>query len=1784
MSREPTTPGDDNLDRLLTMSADPPTLDPDARARLLARLQRSVETDISPVRAPEKAPGGPVPMPPRRRPRLSSIVANSLGLAVAGSFVWIGVDLLRGEQAGSSASQVAVYHNEGARPQVIALADGSTAILRAGAEIREVGSRTIELVGGEVLLDVVPREGAFTVASPAGDVEVRGTKFVLRHDAGSRELFAGVLRGEVRLASAGGEAVLQAGEAASMSPGTAPARRPAPRLSHEVQWARDAIVDPTDELKAVRRGNLLARFPNWPGEFPLPVRTMDVDVVVENGVARTTIDQTFFNETPYELEGVYSFPLPADAAISRLAMYVDGKRMEAGVTERQEGRTIYESIVYRRRDPALLEWMQGNEFRVRIFPLPGRTEKRILLSYTQPLSSLYGDYSVRVPIPELDRPVGTVRYRVHVKDPSFTIDSCCVEFKITEAGDGRLAEATMRDVMIGEDLALTLYPRSAPPAVTVAAQPDPGGDYVMVRARPSLPQSSEHTPRRWVVLHDTSASRSPAELAAQTRFLRAALRELDEADRVTLLAFDSTVRALPGGFTRVDALDPDDVAAFLAAAGRDHVGATELGRALDEALALLAADDGAEAPHILYVGDGLASARSDAERAELRARLAGKATFVAAAVGDEVDLDLLDDLAAATGGLRVQLTAGADLRWQALDLAAALNTARLQDVRATLLGDGDVPIAARTHLSASSLADGEALVVMSRKTGSSGPDPKVMVIEGTLAGAPWSQRVELPAATKGAGYLPRLWARAQIAADVRAGAEAHKDEITALGLEHFLVTPFTSLLVLEDEAMYRQFKVRRPSAQDWAHYAAPDEIEVVREPIGAVEPAPGQIVQRRPLPLISDPRQHQQYRALSGEWSRFGSDDADVWGGLTGTEIGQAFGVGGLGLIGTGRGGGGTGEGTIGLGNLGVIGFGGRGTPRDSARTQADVPTQEPVTGASVTERRGPSFVTTADLRNKETSRWQRTTTAAGATQATTKWSGLSTPERATRGHSLYYSGVRAQPVALHHVGDIRLGDLGEHVPALFEDDFDRERERLIATSLGAPAGSISPVARQLLETARAAVKPAQYSAGGGLLRVEADGRFARERTIGGYLREVVVYDGDTLTAHYPDLDLAVERRAGLVEPALLAQWVPWMLPSPDALARWYDVDTEDERTLSLALRGGEDVVLLRLDERHRLVAVEHRRGETALGELRFEYDDKGLTIVAGSERTRVDLAEGAPNLAGIDAVATTLKLPLRGDADLVRLLAEQTPGSAEWRQIQRQRLAVLSALGRHWSTQAVFAEIRKHGKVTRGELVLGGAGLVQAPEEAAAALGELRGDPVAAYIAALRGLRRGKTGPLEQVAKASRGTLVGLLASHARLLADASRGPTAPALERLRAFLTTYDQPELAYSATHQLAGVYWRKPEQGAKAWELLAELAPRWRPVALHAAGTAYWYAGKRTEATERFERSLAAAIDGGQAPPIDWTVRSAVQQTRGQAGWRVQWNRWRAAVQRSGDGEQLIAFLAAAQQLGEAGEIHRVLVGADLGRLAPEVAGELALLLVQGGQTSDAQQVLRGALARLPDDPGLLGLAATIAEQQGRLAEAAELAERALQKADQLPLGQLRQAYRRIFQLRARLAESIVATSGQDAKDMSRQTGVRAPVDVALDVAARWRAEDPDNAEIDELCATLLFTLGYSAEALRHLDSIVERHPGEGDAYAKVAALLEREGRLADADRRWQQAAAAEPTNPTWLVGRAHNLIAAGDTAGARALAQQVERGKWQDRFFAAVADARELARQLDATRP
>ena len=105
-------------------------------------------------------------------------------------------------------------------------------------------------------------------------------------------------------------------------------------------------------------------------EIPLTVKYHRVEVIIKDQVATTHVDQVFVNEATFPVEGTYLFPLPEDAAISSFDMWVDGQKLEGKLLGREEARAIYEDIVRKQRDPALLEYVGRGAFQARIFPIP----------------------------------------------------------------------------------------------------------------------------------------------------------------------------------------------------------------------------------------------------------------------------------------------------------------------------------------------------------------------------------------------------------------------------------------------------------------------------------------------------------------------------------------------------------------------------------------------------------------------------------------------------------------------------------------------------------------------------------------------------------------------------------------------------------------------------------------------------------------------------------------------------------------------------------------------------------------------------------------------------------------------------------------------------------------------------------------------------------------------------------------------------------------------------------------------------------------------------------------------------------------------------------------------------------------------------------------------------------------------------------------------------------------------------------------------------------------------
>ena len=124
-----------------------------------------------------------------------------------------------------------------------------------------------------------------------------------------------------------------------------------------------------------------------PNPFPLEVVYHNVDVKIDGQSAVTTIDQSFYNPSNFQLEGYYIFPVPKGAVINNFTMVINGKETKAELLDSDKARKIYEDIVRQMRDPALLEYSEQNIFKLRIFPIEPRSEKKISISYTQLLES-----------------------------------------------------------------------------------------------------------------------------------------------------------------------------------------------------------------------------------------------------------------------------------------------------------------------------------------------------------------------------------------------------------------------------------------------------------------------------------------------------------------------------------------------------------------------------------------------------------------------------------------------------------------------------------------------------------------------------------------------------------------------------------------------------------------------------------------------------------------------------------------------------------------------------------------------------------------------------------------------------------------------------------------------------------------------------------------------------------------------------------------------------------------------------------------------------------------------------------------------------------------------------------------------------------------------------------------------------------------------------------------------------------------------------------------------------
>ncbi|MGD8780737.1 MAG: VIT domain-containing protein [Ignavibacteria bacterium] len=150
-------------------------------------------------------------------------------------------------------------------------------------------------------------------------------------------------------------------------------------------------------------GSLFSR-PRWSNVTyeKMWIKNILTDVEINNQIAITHQDQTFYNESNESVEAIFVFPLPENATITEMIYWVNGNRFVADIRERQEAVNEYNQKLQQWLDPALLEYLGDNLFRLSIVPIDPLSEVRVEITYAEPLFYEFGKINYTLPLNTLD--------------------------------------------------------------------------------------------------------------------------------------------------------------------------------------------------------------------------------------------------------------------------------------------------------------------------------------------------------------------------------------------------------------------------------------------------------------------------------------------------------------------------------------------------------------------------------------------------------------------------------------------------------------------------------------------------------------------------------------------------------------------------------------------------------------------------------------------------------------------------------------------------------------------------------------------------------------------------------------------------------------------------------------------------------------------------------------------------------------------------------------------------------------------------------------------------------------------------------------------------------------------------------------------------------------------------------------------------------------------------------------------------------------------------------------
>ncbi|MCP2604714.1 VIT and VWA domain-containing protein [Candidatus Aminicenantes bacterium AH-873-B07] len=539
---------------------------------------------------------------------------------------------------------------------------------------------------------------------------------------------------------------------------------------------------------------------------PLTVKYHRVSVEIINQIAKTSIDQVFINNYSRDIEGIFIFPLPEKAAISEFSMYIGDEKIEGEILDKEKARRIYEDIVRKLKDPALLEYVGRNMFRARIYPIPAHGEKRIRLIYSEILKAeknlvryVYSLNTERFslhPIKEV-----TISVKIKSKFPLTNIYSPSHKVSIRRKGEDK-ARVSFEGKNIKPDKDFVLYYSVSHDKVGLSFINFEGTDenYFMLLASPSYVSKKEKLlNKNLIFVIDSSGSMSGKKIKQAKEAVCFVINHLNEKDKFSLIDFDDGVSLFSSKLLIANSINKEKALQFVNEI--DASGGTNINEALLEALKVT--ESNGRPNYILFLTDGLPTTgvthigdilRNVKNANQFRARV-----FVFG-VGYDVNTELLDKISSQNYGTSIYVDENENLELAISNYYEKISSPLLSNLKVNFKGIKTKQVYPRML---PDLFKGSQLILIGKYKGSG---PVTVVLSGEVRKKEKKFVLKNQKLLKENTYnfLPRLWATRRIGyllEEIRLHGENKEliDEVKRLGIKYGIITPYTSFLVTEKE-------------------------------------------------------------------------------------------------------------------------------------------------------------------------------------------------------------------------------------------------------------------------------------------------------------------------------------------------------------------------------------------------------------------------------------------------------------------------------------------------------------------------------------------------------------------------------------------------------------------------------------------------------------------------------------------------------------------------------------------------------------------------------------------------------------------------------------------------------------------------------------------------------------------------------------------------------------------------------------------------------------------------